>query len=51
VAEKMEKDEDGSCSITLTELGKSVLTLSEVLQTFESESTSAIFIMDGDKTA
>jgi len=34
VAEKMEKDEDGSFSITQTDLGKSVLTLTEVLQTF-----------------
>ena len=37
VAEKMSKDEN-SVSITETELGKSVLSLKEVLQTFERES-------------
>jgi len=35
VAEKMEKDENVSCSITMTDLGKSVLNLTEVLQTFD----------------
>jgi len=48
VAEKFEKDAEGSCSITMTDLGKSVLTLTEVLQTFEKESNSAIFIMKVD---
>ena len=35
VAEKMEKDENVSCTITMTDLGKSVLNLNEVLQTFD----------------
>jgi C4-type Zn-finger protein len=51
VAEKMERDEN-SMSITETELGKSVLSLREVLQTFDHE--SAMFnlkvIVDGEET-
>ena len=38
VAEKMESADDLSSSIQVTELGLSVLTLSEVLLTFERES-------------
>jgi hypothetical protein len=38
VAEKMEKPDDLTNSITETELGENVLTLSEVLQTFTVES-------------
>jgi len=52
-AEKMEKDEsDWSKGISETELGKSVLSLTEVLQTFEVE--SAMFNIkvwvDGEET-
>ena len=39
VAEKMMMTDDGSVSIVMTELGQSILTLTEVLQTFELEST------------
>jgi hypothetical protein len=35
----MEKDDDLTKTITMTELGQSVLTLTEVLQTFEVDST------------
>jgi len=38
VAEKMNDDDDGSKSICVTELGQSVLTLQEVVQTFEKNS-------------
>jgi hypothetical protein len=38
VAENMESEDENSQSIMVTELGKSVLTLSEVLLTFERDS-------------
>jgi hypothetical protein len=49
VAEKMEKPDDLSNSITVTELGESVLTLSEVVQTFEVESALFNIRLTGDK--
>jgi len=38
VAENTEKESEGNSSIRVTELGKSVLTLNEVLLTFKKES-------------
>jgi len=38
VVENMDDENDATNSIQMTELGQSVLTLNEVIQTFESES-------------
>ena len=48
MAEKMEKHDDLSKTITETELGENVLTLSEVLETFTLESALFNIRLTGD---